>query len=261
MDKVKIKTYTIDGKKMVFNTDVFEKLFQKKKKEVNSRVLAYQEVLGDLIGVSSDTIRAWRMGKNGPSDVETIQKLAEIWDVKFEVLVKESVEMVVNTKLDDRTRQVVVECYKKLEDFFEDYSEGTLTNFLDVDDICRNILYYKDEMSEEEMVGIYRFDESMSKEERIKELREMLSNIHSDFYKEMYSIKKMLKQNMLEIPSFIYNRWNELITTASDYADAYFRIPESSDDYEEWAYYMDSIENLYFEFYDFCKESVVPCIQ
>ncbi|MBP1554378.1 MAG: helix-turn-helix transcriptional regulator [Oscillospiraceae bacterium] len=88
MKEKEIKTYNVDGVLMQFNTIAFKELFNKHSNENRIKITDNEFRIGDFVGVSKDAVRSWKFGKNGPSDVETIIKLADYFKVDYKMLLK-----------------------------------------------------------------------------------------------------------------------------------------------------------------------------
>jgi len=71
------RSYIVDGERFRFNSVAFNKLFNKKRNELNLSVNEFEMELGNELAVTHYAIHNWRFGSNGPSDIETVQKLAE----------------------------------------------------------------------------------------------------------------------------------------------------------------------------------------
>lgn len=53
----------------------------------------YEYEVADALYVDKSAVHNWRMGVNGPGDLEKIQLLAKLWNVKCEILLTEVKEM------------------------------------------------------------------------------------------------------------------------------------------------------------------------
>jgi hypothetical protein len=265
MENHKVKTYVVDGKKVRFNNSTFADLCKKYADKEKKGIMAYDLILAEKISVSEETIRAWRKRKNGPADIETIKQIANFWRINYKSLIMEVEDMVLNTKFDDRTRTIVVECYKRMEDFFYDFHWecGRFKGLGNFEQIIGSGLFYEGLMKEENCEFGILDVEGETNEERIRLIKNELRKHKLDYKFKVDDMKRMLRQNVLELPRYVYEKWDEFLTTAYEIID-YYHIPEDKIELEDCL--EDDIENeenrnnLYNTFFEFCKENIEPCV-
>ena len=74
MTEYTLKTFNIDGKKVRFDTSTFEIAFKTYAKSHNVKLGELVQVLSDRIGVTTEAVRNWRKGVNGPVSESYILK-------------------------------------------------------------------------------------------------------------------------------------------------------------------------------------------
>lgn len=114
MKKKQLRTFVIDDSKMTFNSDFFCYYFTKQASRKKVGICMYEEELATALYVDKAAIHNWRMGVNGPGDLEKIQLLANFWNIKFEMLLTEVKDMSINgskTKLSDREKSALKNVY------------------------------------------------------------------------------------------------------------------------------------------------------
>lgn len=85
------RTFNVDGRQMVFSFPAFKMVFETFRRKKDLRVGDLQEQLAKALKVSKDTVINWRKGKNGPIDVDTIQRIASVLEIKdFKLLLSET---------------------------------------------------------------------------------------------------------------------------------------------------------------------------
>lgn len=268
MEKRKIKTYDVNGKQMMFNASTFADYCKKKANQENKKIHDYNLFLGDHVGASDETVRAWRTRKNGPLDIDMVKKIAGFWEIDYKLLLVEVDDMIMNTKFDDRTRTVVVECYKELEDFFDDFSNdcGRFSDLLYINQLFITGMFYEGIITEKPARPELLDVDGDTDEERVRVSKAELFKCSFALEAEVEKMKRRLRRNVLELPRFIYDQWDEFLTTAYNNIDYLFKrgIPESREDLEDGE--SDDIandeekENLYNVFFEFCKENIEPLV-
>ena len=121
----------------------------------------------------------------------------------------------------------------------------------------QNIKYLKGERND--IVGNKEIIlEYISTEEKIKVVQQEYDTMKNIFDDKIYSMKKMLNQNMLELPAYIYDNWNELLNKVNDCV--YQQVEKRTDFNEKELDMQKVLINIYNEFIRFCRENIVPCI-
>ena len=107
MKKTQLRTFLIDGKEMIFHLDCFRELFLTNASKLNIGIGRYEDEIADALFVDRSAVHNWRMGVNGPGDLDKIRSLAKLWNIEEKVLLKEVNTMVATEKtrtLTDRER-------------------------------------------------------------------------------------------------------------------------------------------------------------
>lgn len=114
------RKFVLDGADYYFNFVTFKQFFNH---FANGKIGAYEAELGDSIGVSKETIHAWRNKCNGPSDLEKIKDIAEVWNIDYFTLLKKG-DVITNINLSDRQKNSVYRVYSFISDFLAVFSES-----------------------------------------------------------------------------------------------------------------------------------------
>lgn len=130
------KQYNIDDNDYPFDTDAFKRLFKKKQKENELRIGEYEKVLADELFVTSDTVHAWRMHKNAPSDIDKLNSLAESLGTTPSSLIKEAEREDMIVTLTDRQNEALRRIYAAVVEYLDDflYSDGFTSYWIDLKD-------------------------------------------------------------------------------------------------------------------------------
>ena len=121
------KTYTVDGVKYQFDSVCFNAFLNYKKfiEAENENKLTKAKIsedLADRLHVSTDAIKNWLYGYNGPSDVEQIKAIGEYFDIDYSVLLRkvEGQNMIDEIKLPFSPEGVALEgIEKRIGDYIE----------------------------------------------------------------------------------------------------------------------------------------------
>lgn len=74
--KAALKHYNVNGNELTFDTDAFRREFDRIRKGGRANIGEMELELAEALFVTADAVHAWRMHKNGPSDMEKIESLA-----------------------------------------------------------------------------------------------------------------------------------------------------------------------------------------
>lgn len=128
-----LKTFTIDGKPMQFNTYLFDSCFKDycKKNKTSLGKMAIQ--IAEELCVSDEAVRNWRKGINSPSDLEKISDLENILGLETGRLLRTVQEDSEMERLTDRQLTAAKKIYDAIIDFLNDFkdTEGFNTIWLD----------------------------------------------------------------------------------------------------------------------------------
>lgn len=114
MKKTQLRTFMVDEKEVVFNQKYFNELFMKHASKKSVGIGVYEYEVAEALYVDKSAVHNWRMGVNGPGDIEKIQSLAKLWNIKYEVLLMEVKTMSTTTKekgLTDREKIALKNVY------------------------------------------------------------------------------------------------------------------------------------------------------
>lgn len=86
------RTYVVDGRKVKFDVQGFQHIFNnyKKSKKIRSSA-ALEELIAEKISVATETVHGWHYGKNAPNGIEYVKELATAMDLTdYSILLKEN---------------------------------------------------------------------------------------------------------------------------------------------------------------------------
>ena len=125
MNGKNLRTFDVDGRRMIFNTARFNREFRAKAKQADKRLAEYEKEVGRAVYVGSDAVHSWRMGGSGPGDIEKIQTLAAFWDLRLEALLKkatdETKETTMTTMYTERQLEALRRIYVAISEVLEEY--------------------------------------------------------------------------------------------------------------------------------------------
>ena len=108
------KTFIVEGKEVQFDTSKFKELFCRYAMKKDALKGEYEFELAELLCVENSAIHNWRMGLNGPGDLEKIHKLEKYWHLAENSLLTEVImENVASVKkpLSDAQRDFIRRAY------------------------------------------------------------------------------------------------------------------------------------------------------
>lgn len=118
-----IKSYTIDGKVMQFDSASFNSLFDARRKKNGMHVLEYETELGEKLFVSSSAVHSWRFGMNGPSGVEIIKQLAVYLEISdYRLLLKDGKEHA-PMQISERQKNSLKRIYDSVIEFLDIFDQ------------------------------------------------------------------------------------------------------------------------------------------
>lgn len=221
MKKKAVKLYEEEGTKYQFDSEKFQVLVNQKKLSMNKvhkkiTKAEIMESIADDMCVSTEAIKNWMYGYNGPSDLEQVKKLGDFFETDYHyLLIKEVTTMntTVTSTMDESaqalyTRESVRKLFAALLKFI---NRGT---------------YYQDQIVEAK--GFY--DDEMISGEKVPSLMhaamdEMLSILDE--------IRGLLNENLLEIPESFYDRLFNYISEKQDDLIGYYHFNYAAADEEE----------------------------
>ena len=123
--KKSFRTFSIENTDYIFSVDSFRKLFNKYKhnslKESGTKITAenLRDMIAKKINVSSETVKKWYSGSNGPTDIEVIKDIATFFDIDYMELLsrKEQEKMIKDMDYSSDTEKDVIDAvYQKIVD-------------------------------------------------------------------------------------------------------------------------------------------------
>lgn len=124
MHSMETKIFNLDGQKLRFDARTFEYSFRAYAQDSKMKKKDLEELLAEKVGVSREAVHNWRFAKNGPSDIEMIQKLAEVLNIKeWRVFTKSASggEMVV--QLTERQKDACKRVYDSIVEFLFEFKQ------------------------------------------------------------------------------------------------------------------------------------------
>ena len=133
-----VKTYVEEGTKYQFDSKQLMIYFNQRKYHMqhDGRKITksfIMEDLADTLCVSSETVKSWMYGYNGPSEIELVKALGEYFRVDYHELLKSEVDNMNNAVnggvvvVNDAQAQITKECvriiYRKMIDFIRTAAE------------------------------------------------------------------------------------------------------------------------------------------
>ncbi len=133
------KIYDDDGKAYYFSTIAFKNSItrycsDKRKADINMTQELLTADLSEKISKSTEAIRKWIKGENGPNDIEVVKDIAEFFDQDYKYFLVPSEKMRIPDKVIEidasqhDEKGLVLEFHKMLSDFIYDYIGGDFRN-------------------------------------------------------------------------------------------------------------------------------------
>lgn len=220
-ENMAIKQYLKDGISYQFNFENFKRLFLDMSKQYDG-VGNYEMELAESIGVSKDTVHAWRNRKNAPSDIEKVEDLAKVLNVHINSLLFE-IESSRENEVDTMSagnmmnnisrrrvllgsekaavRRIYLELLnylRKKEAYFQDlvaWDEGWWKEVC-IDD--------NEDATDEVTMLTWEY-------ENYSQYFEDFSSEHDDYYLDLDKVKESLVEELVDMPGFIYGAFEKLI--------------------------------------------------
>lgn len=181
--------YTENDVRYVFSTSAFSDLVKEKYKEsrVTSEPLTKEQIweaLADITCKSSESVKKWGKGDNGPSDIEVVKDIAKYFEVDFHALL---------TTTENSSGRTVPEIYGKDEKSIVMQFYSILTDFI-YDYVCTNNTCYA-----------------------IKHQSQTLTTEDVDGY--IYDIYRQLDKIALSVSDKTYDKLHRIITECKTLGD------------------------------------------
>jgi hypothetical protein len=120
-----LTTFQVDGKDYKFDCKTFDNVFHRRAKEKGMKIAEFEQTLADQIHVSQAAVHNWRMGLNGPSDLDKVKGIAEVLNLDtMNLLIEKRGEMMNREQiLTDRQLEALRRVFVSIEEFFMTYDE------------------------------------------------------------------------------------------------------------------------------------------
>ncbi len=116
-----LRVFIVGEKECVFDMHKFHTLFRRFAAESKNQIGEYEAIVAEKLFVDSSAIHNWRMGNNGPGDLEKIHMLEAFWKLKENELLTEVDMPVTNEKrvmLTDREKTALKNFYMPYMDIW-----------------------------------------------------------------------------------------------------------------------------------------------
>lgn len=115
--------FRIEDKDYCFNFSSFNNAFNNYHKAKKLSIGKAEQIIADELYVTNSAVHNWRYKKNGISDLETVKKLAGLFNVDYMILLEESREVAMKEKYTDLQIQSIKRIYDEIIDFLYYFSE------------------------------------------------------------------------------------------------------------------------------------------
>lgn len=109
--------FTVAGKDYYFNFSSFKNAFNNYHKAEDLSIGEAEQQIADELYVTSSAVHNWRYKKNGIADLETVKKLASLFNIDYMILLEESREITMKEKYTDLQIQSIKRVYDEIIDF------------------------------------------------------------------------------------------------------------------------------------------------
>jgi transcriptional regulator with XRE-family HTH domain len=123
MKEHKSKTFEIDGTTLSFDTLAFKKAFRRSASSSGISLSKFESVLAEKLYVTPSAVHNWRMGLNGPSDLNRIRELSKVLGVPYRNLMKSIKKEPEMEILKDYEREALSRVYGSILNFLFLYSD------------------------------------------------------------------------------------------------------------------------------------------
>ena len=83
------RIFEIEDKAFIFDCCAFNRMFCKKAKEAQAKIMDYEYYLADYLHLTHNAVHNWRFGMSGPNSVEVVMELADLWGYDYKFLLQE----------------------------------------------------------------------------------------------------------------------------------------------------------------------------
>lgn len=122
MNNSNFRVFEHDGKQYRFHPNAFKESFNAVKSRKELSVKDLEEEIASAIGFSADAVHNWRMSTNGPSSLDTVQKIADVLGLQdWTLLLVEIKEERVNNRRDEIELYAVKRIYDAVVTFMDEF--------------------------------------------------------------------------------------------------------------------------------------------
>ena len=115
--------FRIEDKDYCFNFSSFKIAFNNYHKTQKLSIGQAEQKIADELYVTSSAVHNWRYEKNGIADLDTVKKLANLFNIDYMILLEESREITMKEKYTDLQIQSIKRIYDEIIDFLYYFSE------------------------------------------------------------------------------------------------------------------------------------------
>lgn len=216
-----IKQYYKDGNSYQFNFENFKRLFLEMSKQYDG-VGNYELELAESIGVSKDTVHAWRNRKNAPSDIEKVDDLAKALNVHINSLLFE-IEYSRENEVETMRAGNMINNSNTCNILLGSEKASVRRIYLEMLQYVRkkesyfhDLVGWDEEWWKEEFIddGVDGTDEETMvtwEYENYKQYFDDFSSEHEDYYLDLDKIKDSLIEELVDMPGYIYVTFEKMI--------------------------------------------------
>ncbi len=219
--KKAIKLYEEEGTKYQFDSEKFKVLINQKKLSMNkshkktTKVEIMENIAGEMC-VSTEAIKNWMYGYNGPSDLEQVKKIGDFFETDYHFLLN---------KEEDTMSTATINTF--------DGSTQALYTRERVREIYAACLNYvnRGAYHQSEISDAYDFYEDGLKSGAV--IPGLMRAASEELFPALDSIRDLLKEYMLDIPESFYDRVYNYTCERQDAMIDYYRFNYSPEDKED----------------------------
>ncbi len=240
--KKTIKIYEEQGLKYYFDSTELSVLINLRKHalSLSNKKATKGNVMEELATqtcVSTEAIKNWMYGYNGPSDLEQVKKISEYFKVDYHQLLKKEAA--------------------KMENYSSNYTDTTAQAVYTKDKIREIYVAIVEFIDDAEYVFYdlaYAFPDNTSN----KEFMDIVGEKRGELKASLTTIKDLVRDNMLDIPEAFYEKldnycWSTLDNLITAITDYYIYTNEDGDEILEFADVLGNYD-AYFEYREYLKE-------
>ena len=206
----------------IFDFSSFKRYFTSKKDKDKVKVGDLEESLASYINITKEAIHNWRMGLNGPADIEIVKQIANFFDISDVTLLLTKRKDVKTNMLNDLQVQAFKRVYDSILEFLVEFKETDGFNDLwfDVEgkpNDKKGLVW--DIVNEKHEVVMKALDKEYFYLKNTKVYNDLENYIYNDLY-DIYDTKKLDYAYRFEADGI-----NEP-TTIDDYTKALNKINE-----------------------------------